>query len=655
MTRLFRLLFILLTIAAIPAVASDIYVAQSSAGGNTGANCANARAGSSLIAGDWVAGNTIHLCGTWTGAANQSPFITALGNGSAGNPITIFFEAGAILQAPYFLNSQGGTQGGAITLQSGRSWIVIDGNNKQGTIQNTANGSSLANQQTSAGISAFGCSNCTIKNLNIFNIYVNVAGNGTIGDSSLVIAVDFSGSNWTVSGNLIHDCGWCLRTDYANGDTNYSIFNNEIYNQGHGYAFATAHAGSPNCTSPCLLFHDNYMHDTANWDGVPPYPAGCFSHQDGIHMFGTGTSTAGDIYVYNNKFSGNWGNCPTGFVYLESLLPANTYFFNNVGIVNSNIVNSNGWFGLFSAQNSGQALVTDNTIVGQTSSDNSQCFSIGAMNNVTFKNNVVAPCGTGLQFKTSNTGTTKIDYNFYGAQNGSNGMIWHGSFFTYTNWKTACSCDAHSLQNNNNGLLNSDGTPTPSSPFILEGDNLGSLASGNLAPLQNDTTAGNNRTALTRPAAASCTSQGTLPCWDIGAFQFASSAPAPAPDPAPIVIAAVPLPTQPASPVIVSVSPTKTYVTKNGCSQEGTKWLNPCVFALTCTSCDGTTQVTLDGFAVGQTYANGVMTVSVPLSVLPVPSQITLHNFAATNPTISVPVLTRSVNPTPSRLLVLAK
>jgi len=51
--------------------------------------------------GSWVAGNTLHICGTITGSGGATA-ITAAGNGSSGNPITIKFETGAQLDAPYW-------------------------------------------------------------------------------------------------------------------------------------------------------------------------------------------------------------------------------------------------------------------------------------------------------------------------------------------------------------------------------------------------------------------------------------------------------------------------------------------------------------------------------------------------------------------------
>src|SRR5580692_6407572 len=88
--RIKQLLFMLLLVfLAVPASAANIYVAQVSAGGNTGADCADARTIASLAAGDWIAGNVLHLCGT------ISSGFSVQGSGSSGNVITVKWEASA--------------------------------------------------------------------------------------------------------------------------------------------------------------------------------------------------------------------------------------------------------------------------------------------------------------------------------------------------------------------------------------------------------------------------------------------------------------------------------------------------------------------------------------------------------------------------------
>src|ERR1700721_1147452 len=135
-------LIVCMSLWAATASANDIYIAQNATGSATGADCANAVAWSAIgSSANWVEGNTLHRCGTYNVPVNGTG-ITALGNGSSGNPITIFFEPGANLTSPAM----------SIGINvNGKSFITIDAGplnsgNLNGTIQNTANGYGLANQ-----------------------------------------------------------------------------------------------------------------------------------------------------------------------------------------------------------------------------------------------------------------------------------------------------------------------------------------------------------------------------------------------------------------------------------------------------------------------------------------------------------------------------
>lgn len=496
--------------------ATEFFFGQSLAGAANGTTCANAYAYNDgtngwNTAGKQAAGNVLHVCGTFTGGANQAPFLTFTHSGSSTNPITVRFESGAIMQAPYFSNSEGGVPGGAITLGIGQSWIIVDGNSLGGTIRNTANGSNLANKQPSSGVSGFACNHCTVQNLNIVNIYVNVAGDGSLGDNSVARAIDFNGPNWTISGNVIHDCGWCIFDAYANNDTNHQIFNNDVSHMGHGMLFAAGAAIS--AISPALLLHDNHFHDTANW-GAP----GCPFHQDGLHTFGVTGSSMDGIYVYNNLFDGDWGTCPTGFVFVEAAgsgTPSNmrnSFWFNNVAIIQTGIVNTNGWFNVSSGI-SGVQKIWNNTIVNVNATDNTNCFVMGNLSGLTFQNNVVSPCGDPVRI--DNSTINALNNNFYGpsCQNGNNCFIFNSSFTgSFANWKAATGGDVNSIQSNT-PLLNTDGSPQLSSPVLGLGANLSGFATSNLIALQNDTSKGNTRIPVVRPASGA---------WVSGAYQFAA-------------------------------------------------------------------------------------------------------------------------------------
>src|SRR3954454_16603847 len=78
--------------------AADIYIAQNTAGSNSGSDCADAHAASWFnSANNWGTGTaqigpgvTVHVCGTITGSANGTE-LTFQGSGSSGAPITLWF------------------------------------------------------------------------------------------------------------------------------------------------------------------------------------------------------------------------------------------------------------------------------------------------------------------------------------------------------------------------------------------------------------------------------------------------------------------------------------------------------------------------------------------------------------------------------------
>jgi len=85
---LISLLFALPTLS----VAKDIYITQNTAGSDSGTDCADAHS-VSWFNTNQSAGNTYHMCGTFTGGAGST--MLSVSGGSAGSTKTILFEAGA--------------------------------------------------------------------------------------------------------------------------------------------------------------------------------------------------------------------------------------------------------------------------------------------------------------------------------------------------------------------------------------------------------------------------------------------------------------------------------------------------------------------------------------------------------------------------------
>lgn len=503
---------------------ATIYYAPASAGSNNGTDCANAYVYSDAtngfsVSGKWGAGSTqigqdttVHFCGgTYTGSLN-STLLTFQGNGASGHPITMVIDAAATLTSPAWNGSNG-----AINTNS-HTFLVLNGTN--GTITNSANGDGLANQQISRMISANGCSGCTIENWTITNNYVAIQNFGSPlgGTATQMNAIAFNGQNVVVSGNTISDCGWCLYDSYAASDTNHQVFNNTVTNWDHAMMFATGGANA--CSAPCLFFHDNNIGSNVNWE-----TSGCVYHLDGLHAFGTTGSTMNGQYIYNNWFHGTLaGACSSGFLFSETGTSqagaSNTYVWNNVfDASQADSANANGWIGWFSGAG-GTTQFYNNYVSGPQVSDATVCWNIAVQSTTTLliENNVVRKCSQGPNLSYG-SGTYTIDYNLYvtpcAASNncfvwnpGNTGSVFEGSFSA---WKTACSCDSHSITTASDAAadLNSGGMPTTGSPAISAGLNLTSTATGNLATLSSDSAA--NHTPVARPTSAA---------WDIGAYQY---------------------------------------------------------------------------------------------------------------------------------------
>jgi hypothetical protein len=525
----------LLSLALLCGVASATtrYVAQS-AGTFSGGTACNGQ--TAITLSTWLSltlspGDLTWVCGTITVSGNGATGFVFSQSGTSGNPITLKFDTGGVLvSATYWEGAGGGTNGGGIAYNN-QSYITVDGNNLAGTIANGLDGSSGAPcylgtcnvQHSTTLISGWGCTGCTLENLNMINAYVQTAGDSTIGDSSTVTAWEGGGSGWTISGNVVHDGGWLFEEFGGGNDTNFTFSNNNLYNHAHGIAIAPGTGAA----FSNFIVSGNQAHNTANWEA-----SGCPYHVDTLmHVFGNATATINNLYVYNNYVYGPTGTCPTGFVFVEgggSSTPShlqNSYWWNNVFIVDPSAPTnlSQGWVGIFAGDSGVQQFIS-NTIIGNNGTDNTSCAAFSGetgftnMSALTFKDNVIAPCGNPITMGVSGYGVTltAADYNFYG-QYGSNAFTWQSSTKgTFSAWQTACSCDSHSVQNNTSNL-NSDGSPQAGSPVIGAGVNLSSIATGNLVSLQSDTTKGNTRTPNVRPSSGA---------WDIGAYEYAVAPPA---------------------------------------------------------------------------------------------------------------------------------
>jgi hypothetical protein len=548
--KLFALLLVSLLGFPSSLFASDIFVGQTAAGANNGTSCANAYAFNDATHGvnnnqaaSFVAGNVLHVCGVWNSATNGQQWILGNNNGASGNPITIKFETGAAMYAPYH------NLGGAI--RTNGTWYVIDGGTN-GIIANTLNGTAsyagclgaslsggavCTQQQQQTRQVYFQGANTEVKNFHIGPGYVIQPGSGDANANSEGIEGIYfccGNNNETVDHNTIHDMnhgidGW--------GD-HILEYNNEVYNCGRCVLFGPA-------VSNDFVFHDNSVHDLGIFDGTGV-------HEDGIHLFPSASGQHADNVVLYNNLWYNPGTANTAFMYFEGQFGNGTngaqQVFNNVCILAANQAD----FCIVAGEDTGQntaivgALFANNTCVGGEYGPVSyNCYTINSQSgaagytNFSFYNNVHILGGqktAPLQGSLINIGTgstvANINNNMYEDVltdgGGSNVFSFHGSSTSsFTTWK---------------GFLPGGSGQDAASVFDTVANLHVSLTTGQLQVGSLGIGGGKNLTSLGITAlncdkpvtvgplgTGACTSRPSVGAWDIGASQFGTAPVVPSP------------------------------------------------------------------------------------------------------------------------------
>lgn len=489
-------------------------------------NSANWGAGANQIG----AGTTVLICGTFTFGSGSTGLIPQ-GSGSAGSDITLAFDTGAIIQAPYFegnpeTNCASTTHcGGGISIPN-LSYITIDGRNT-GIIQNTANGSILANQQSSVGIYGRG-DHILIKNLTIRNIYVNcpqgIACADTQGFFSAGIRVDGGATNVEICGNTSTASHRGISTDTSGGTggntvatcvnteaaTGVNIHHNTVSD--HGWQIIATGSGTPN-------IYNNTASDWSNW----VYPTGGFYHLDGIITFGDAGLTI-TPFIYNNYIFGDMtinGGFPTGFIFCSyggaASASACTIFNNVLQGTGSYASQGQGIYlhGGDGSHTMGPHKMYNNVFLGFATGQLYQEGDTGIVDDV--RNNIFSGNGAQwfIQGNTSTNANLTINHNDYFSGRG-HPWSWgnDNTATTLAAWRTVCSgaggtgCDATASVAD--PLLDGTFHPGVSSPVIGLGENLTSLG---ITALNLD------KAGVARPSVGA---------WATGAYQFGVSALTPA-------------------------------------------------------------------------------------------------------------------------------
>ena len=508
----------------------DLYLANSTSGTGDGSRCSNAKIWTYFnSAANWGtgsaqigAGSTVHICGTVTAPAGSS--LTVQGSGVSGSPIVIKFEAGAILEAPYWGTGSG--EGGcpctgAITINS-KSYIVIDGGGtpasgsnpaglalKNGIIQNTSNGTNLAYQSYSPGIYVHSSTNVIIKNLVIQNIYQHTNSDtlGLAPRQSSDIVVDGTYSNIAIQNNVLTNAGKGIELQGSDsaGPTNFA----DNYVGDHCW-----HVWATDTTTPNI-----YGNEITNWDNWNSNANDC--HTDGVMVYG-GPSVP---YIYNNYIHGSLGNgSPTAYIYCTYPTAGNAShctIFNNVLVQDESSYTRTPI--AFHGGETGPHFIYNNTMVtlGSGSAGPFTLFTTETPETFTWENNLYSGAGSSSEYAFdfengySTMPIASSDYNLWFNMRDALGYPPFPNGYTFAQWKSNTGFDTHSLVTNPNLATAFPYGLQSGSPAASAGANLTNLCTGRLAPLCKD------RMGAQRPATGS---------WDIGATQLSTqSAGSPAP------------------------------------------------------------------------------------------------------------------------------
>jgi hypothetical protein len=329
------------------AFASDVYFAQSAAGGGAGTSCATAESVATFNGGTATAGNIYHLCGTITSQVT----VPTCTSGSTGTHCELLFDsgstgnitaaalsaAGAIVPQSYWTIDGGTPCGTSGPTANFLTWNTSCSTNKTGTgfISNTANGTGLANQVATVGIFASGVHDLEIRNLLILNLYQKTAFISDISTGAQnTFGIELTGVGTNI---LIHDTrvsmvNTGIYVALTGSSTNTQVCRNTVDQNKWGILTAQ---GSGISTNTVDCFNDISIGTLWNTDfnNGDPY------HTDHLFVFGQNSSAyMNGAYLYGNYIHGPAGSfnttdglyyCESGHIYANQNLNA-LYIFDNV-------------------------------------------------------------------------------------------------------------------------------------------------------------------------------------------------------------------------------------------------------------------------------------------------------------------------------------
>lgn len=302
---------------ALSAHGTTHYVAQSSGTFSGGSSC-NGQTAISIATfnalGSYTAGDLYYFCG----AITTPPVIN--GSGTSGNVVTFRWDTGARISVAYgqIININGASAyllfDGGIPCGPRTSCYTVESSNltgyasgQAGIIEATANGSSLAHQDTNTQ-AFWGCNGChdiEIRNLIIRNLYQHTSttdATNSADTGNFVFQCASGSASGCAAGTLsihdsaIHDTGNAISIE-KNSSNIVKLYNLEMWRNN----WEVENSGDGTRT---LFIYGNHWHDAANWDTTTDA-----FHHNGVHNYMNTSSDSLGFYVYNNIVDGNWGSC----------------------------------------------------------------------------------------------------------------------------------------------------------------------------------------------------------------------------------------------------------------------------------------------------------------------------------------------------------
>jgi hypothetical protein len=381
-------------------MSKTIYVSQAGSGTGDGSSSSN-RASLSWLndsanwgsdASDVNAGDTVSLSGTFTSR------LVVAGSGSAGSPVLIILEPGAKFSKAYW-----GTD--AAIYASGKSYITIDGYGV-GVVENTANGTALANQQLTCGVYAENGTSITIKRLVIQNMYVRTAYSD---DSTGAAGVGIRGvstsavSNLLIDENAISDCKYGIFADPAGASSNVTVSGNSVSR----CSTFVAIANSVQATVTGVAVRDNTFEDGYFWD----FTNGDVFHGDGLHMWSASGGSFADIEIVRNNMLTNYGAHTTGCIFIEGAVGTYNIFSNLLGTSGVKIAEA---VLDITGTSSTTGNIYNNTVVGAAANNTGGIgFYVQGVSwtSLKCKNNIFYNLYTGVLFNDGQA-TAALDFNY---------------------------------------------------------------------------------------------------------------------------------------------------------------------------------------------------------------------------------------------------